>query len=231
MGGYNTKKPSPCVCTDVGSHKIKIRLFAPVFLCLVIAINSYADTGSVVFGSWEVLANAENGLRKVHDTLGLKDLRLVRSVVNGKSYHRLVSDALPEAEARALIAKATTHGYQAWYLQNAAQPRSGTPSESAGTQSVRCKNGQPHRLTLRHPLSPALTIHRRCPGKHSRRMIALFADKLIISTENNSLACRCQPGPQPNGYPRAIQTSETTPCVFLRSDGKARYASYPLKSL
>ena len=58
-------------------------------------------------------------------------------------------------------------------------------------------------------------------------MIALFADKLIISTENNSLACRCQPGPQPNCYPRAIQTSETTPCVFLRSDGKARYASYP----
>ena len=105
--------------------------------------------------------------------------------------------------------------------------RSGTPSESAGTQSVRCKNGQPHRLTLRRPLSPALTIHRRCPGKHSRRMIALFADKLIISTENNSLACRCQPGPQPNCYPRAIQTSETTPCVFLRSAGKARYASYP----
>ena len=59
-------------------------------------------------------------------------------------------------------------------------------------------------------------------------MIALFADKLIISTENNSLACRCQPGPQPNCYPRAIQTSETTPCVFLRSAGKARYASYPL---
>ena len=76
-------------------------------------------------------------------------------------------------------------------------------------------------------LSPALTIHRRCPGKHSRPMIALFADKLIISTENNSLACRCQPGPQPNRYPRAIQTSETTPCVFLRSAGKARYASYP----
>jgi len=58
-------------------------------------------------------------------------------------------------------------------------------------------------------------------------MIALFADKLIISTENNSLVCRCQPGPQPNCYPRAIQTSETTPCVFLRSAGKARYASYP----
>ena len=58
-------------------------------------------------------------------------------------------------------------------------------------------------------------------------MIALFADKLIISTENNSLACRCQPGPQPNRYPRAIQTSETTPCVVLRSAGKARYASYP----
>ena len=106
--------------------------------------------------------------------------------------------------------------------------RSGTPSESAGTQSVRCKHGQPHRLTLRRPLSPALTIHRRCPGKHSRRMIALFADKLIISTENNSLACRSEPGPQPNRYPRAIQTSETTPCVVLRSDGKARYASYPL---
>ena len=34
-------------------------------------------------------------------------------------------------------------------------------------------------------------------------------------------------GPQPNRYPRAIQTSETTPCVFLRSAGKARYASYP----
>ena len=101
---------------------MKIRLFAPVFLGLVIAINSYADTGSVVFGSWELLANAENGLRKVHDTLGLEDLRLVPSVVNGKSYHRLVSNALPEAEARALIAKATTHGYQAWYLQNAAQP-------------------------------------------------------------------------------------------------------------
>ena len=100
-------------------------------------------------------------------------------------------------------------------------------SESAGAQSVRCKNGQPHRLTLRRPLAPALTIHRRCPEKHSRRMIALFADKLIISTENNSLACRCQPGPQPNCYPRAIQTSETTPCVFLRSAGKARYASYP----
>ena len=58
-------------------------------------------------------------------------------------------------------------------------------------------------------------------------MIAFFADKLIISTENNSLACRCLPGPQPNRYPRAIQTSETTPCVVLRSAGKARYASYP----
>ena len=65
---------------------------------------------------------------------------------------------------------------------------------------------EPHRLTLRRPLSPALTIHRR---------------------ENNSLACRSQPGPQPSPYPRAIQTSETTPCVFLQSDGKARYASYP----
>ena len=57
-------------------------------------------------------------------------------------------------------------------------------------------------------------------------MIALFADKLIISTENNSLACRWLSRPQPNRYPRAIQTSETTPCVVLRSDGKARYASY-----
>ncbi len=49
----------------------------------------------------------------------------------------------------------------------------------------------------------------------------------ITPTENNSLACRCLPGRQPNRCPRAVQTSETTPCVFLRSAGKARYASYP----
>ena len=99
---------------------MKIRLFAPALFSIVTAINCYADSGSVIFGSWQSLAYAENGLQKVYDTFGV-DLRILPSVVNGKNYHRVMSQVLSEAEARALIAEAASQGYQAWYLRNSEQ--------------------------------------------------------------------------------------------------------------
>ena len=100
---------------------MKIRVFAPVVFSIVAAMNCYADNGSVVFGSWQILANAERGFHKVHDTFGV-DPRISPSVVNGASYYRVVSQVLPEAEARALIADAVSRGYQAWYLRSPARP-------------------------------------------------------------------------------------------------------------
>ncbi len=97
-----------------------IRNVALILLSLIGAMNCYADSGSVVFGSWQSLGNAETGLQKVEDAFGI-DVRILPTVVNGENYHRVVSRNLPEGEARTLIAKAASKGYRAWYLRTSVQ--------------------------------------------------------------------------------------------------------------
>ena len=117
-----------------------IRNIALILLSLAGVMNCYADSGSVVFGSWQSLGNAENGLQKVQGAFGV-DFRILPTVVNGENYHRVASQVLPEGEARALIDEAASKGYRAWYLRTSVEmvlaPDSAVPRQLSQKNWVR----------------------------------------------------------------------------------------------
>ena len=81
------------------------------------ACTVFADTGSVVFGSWLSSDYAEAALAAVQRDLAVT-ARVVAADVDGTRYHRVTSETLPEATARSLIDRAGLLGYRAWFLRS-----------------------------------------------------------------------------------------------------------------
>ncbi|MYE80437.1 MAG: hypothetical protein F4X36_01045 [Gammaproteobacteria bacterium] len=74
------------------------------------------NTGFVVLGSWRELPLAEAGKTRVRDRLGVQaDILPVQ--IDGERRFRLVSPAMVEADARAMIADLAGRGVSAWFLR------------------------------------------------------------------------------------------------------------------
>ncbi|MYE25583.1 MAG: carbohydrate binding family 9 domain-containing protein, partial [Gammaproteobacteria bacterium] len=80
-----------------------------------------AERGAVVFGSWLTPHFADTAKARVSAALGV-DCRIVQVRLDGQVFHRLMSPALAEAAARALVSRAQSAGFGAWYLAGASAP-------------------------------------------------------------------------------------------------------------
>ena len=105
---------------------------------------AFAESGTVVFGSYTQPQYAQDATRKVQSELGV-DAQLVAVSVNGRNYLRVISPLMDEYEARALVQKAKRAGIVGpWYLS----------AERLATQQVQSStvlSGSPSLLTPREP--------------------------------------------------------------------------------
>ena len=121
------RKPRAPARSRARGHRIPKRLrdrlapWATVLLLGVTALGMAApavaeETGFVVLGSWRELPLAEAGKARVRDRLGVQaDILPVR--IDGEPRFRLVSKAMAESEARAMIADLAGRGVSAWFLR------------------------------------------------------------------------------------------------------------------
>ena len=100
-------------------------LAAPFVVVLACHVHA-ASTGAVVFGSWQNAHYAQAAKGKVGAVLGV-ELAVVEVTLDGRRFHRLVSPAMDEAQARALAARAERSGLTAWFLDSA-PPASAKPA-------------------------------------------------------------------------------------------------------
>ena len=77
-----------------------------------------AERGAVVFGSWLTPHFAETAKVRVSAALEV-ECRIVQVRLDGQVFHRLLSPTADEAAARALVTRAQSAGFGAWYLAGA----------------------------------------------------------------------------------------------------------------
>lgn len=95
---------------------------ASVVAVLILAAPAFAaeaGDGSAAFGSFSEAARAEQLRSRIAESLAIP-MHTVEATVGGVVYHRVVSEALPEEDARQLIERAKALGFEAWYLAVAA---------------------------------------------------------------------------------------------------------------
>ena len=88
-------------------------LFCWLFLGLALSNTAYAE-GSAVFASVTTQTQEAKLKAKIADDFGL-DVRTSSVWVEEVNWTRLQSSVMPEEDARALVARAITKGYNAWY--------------------------------------------------------------------------------------------------------------------
>ena len=86
-----------------------------------------AREGSAVFGSYSEAVRAADQRSRIAASLAIP-LYAVEATVDGVVYHRVVSDSLPEEEARQLIERAGSLGLNAWFLATA--PAAAAPARA-----------------------------------------------------------------------------------------------------
>ena len=112
------------------------RLVAPLAWALsaLLALSAFGAegrTGVAVFGSYADVARAERERDRLDAALGL-ELRVVGALRDGIRWHRIVTETLPEADARREIEKAKGSGHDAWFLADSASTaRSAVGEEQA----------------------------------------------------------------------------------------------------
>jgi len=88
-------------------------LFFSLFLGLALSNTANAE-GSAVFASVTTQTQEAKLKAKIADDFGL-DVRTSSVWVEEVNWTRLQSSVMPEEDARALVARAITKGYNAWY--------------------------------------------------------------------------------------------------------------------
>jgi len=88
-------------------------LFFSLFLGLALSNTANAE-GSAVFASVTTQSQEAKLKAKIADDFGL-DVRTSSVWVEEVNWTRLQSSVMPEEDARALVARAITKGYNAWY--------------------------------------------------------------------------------------------------------------------
>ena len=106
-----------------------------------------AEHGIAVFGSYLNPGAAVLEADAIGSDLTIQ-LRVVVTVIDGMPYHRVVSDWLPEPDARRLIERAKTRGRDAWFSRAAAQS---TPQSVADTASLTPPPAPPAKVPSHSP--------------------------------------------------------------------------------
>ena len=117
---------------------------ALAFVLLAPAQDAAADqpNGAAVFGSYSEDQLAESEQQRVADALGVP-LFVVEATVQGATRHRIVSDTMPEAAARALIEQAAAEGIDAWFLRSPAPSAVAVDGASAAEPSEEIEPAPP----------------------------------------------------------------------------------------
>ena len=106
--------------------------------------------GAAVFGSFGTASAAELTRRAVEESLRIAT-RITLAEVNGRSYHRVISTAYSETEARALVARAIDAGYSAWFLRQSPQQQVQSADEPVNARIAPPTRAAPAIPTTRAP--------------------------------------------------------------------------------
>ena len=110
-----------------GSLRANVAPWAAALLLLAFGAPVGAeDSGFVVLGSWREAPLAEARQGEVRDRLGVH-AHILPTEIRGERHYRLVSAAMPESAARAMIADLATRGVASWFLRAAVTPDTRIP--------------------------------------------------------------------------------------------------------
>ena len=149
-----------------GSLRARVAPWAPALLLLAFGAPVGAeDAGFVVLGSWREAPLAEVRQGEVRDRLGLH-ARIMPTEIRGERHYRLVSPAMPESAARAMIADLATRGVTSWFLRAAVTPDTRIPpatppvavevaadaAQRTAPSAAPRRTLEPATATVRHPV-------------------------------------------------------------------------------
>ena len=113
-----------------GATSRRLAAWTIPFLLAMAAPAGAEDAGFVVLGSWREAPLAEARQAEVRDRIGLH-ADIMPTEVHGERRYRLVSPAMAESAARAMIADLAARGVASWFLRAAATPGTAAPPAAA----------------------------------------------------------------------------------------------------
>ena len=129
IAGRDRRQPCELPAQVLRPFAIAILSFALVVPGLG-AVPDTTMTGVAVFGSYVNPVAAEREAEIIAERLGVR-LAVAKTVVEGgEVFHRVVSETLPEREARQLIVRAAEHGQEGWFAASVAPRADAVASEA-----------------------------------------------------------------------------------------------------